>query len=75
MKYSSTITDLNEGGQIHAPTALFQRKQTPYPLDRRLGGPQSRSRRYGEEKKLALARNRTPAVQPVLLIFWSMNFM
>jgi hypothetical protein len=31
--------------QLHAPTAL-----PPYPLDRRLGGSQSRSERCGEEK-------------------------
>jgi hypothetical protein len=30
-------------GQRHAPTALYTRgKDTRYPLDRRLGGPQSR---------------------------------
>jgi hypothetical protein len=36
-----------------------------YPLYRRLGGPKSRSGRYGEEKNLASAGNRTPAVQHV----------
>jgi hypothetical protein len=34
-------------GQLHAPAAL---PGTWYPLDRRLGGPQSRSGRGGEEK-------------------------
>jgi hypothetical protein len=33
-------------GQLHARAALLSR----YPLDRRLGGPQSRSGRGGEEK-------------------------
>jgi hypothetical protein len=33
--------------QLHAPAALFPRKE---PLDTRLGGPQSRSWRCGEEK-------------------------
>jgi hypothetical protein len=37
-------------GQIHAPAALPQGKNPWYPLDRRLGGPQSRSGRDGEEK-------------------------
>jgi hypothetical protein len=46
-------------GQLHAPTALPPGKEPPYPLDKRLGGPQSRSGRYGEE------RNLTPAFQPV----------
>jgi hypothetical protein len=37
-------------GQLHAPAALLPRKDPWYPLDRRLGGPQSRSGRGGEEK-------------------------
>jgi hypothetical protein len=32
------------------PAALTPGKEPPYPLDRRLGGPQSRSERRGEEK-------------------------
>jgi hypothetical protein len=38
------------GGQLHTPAALLQGKSPWYPLDRRLGGPQSRSRRGGEKK-------------------------
>jgi hypothetical protein len=37
-------------GQLHVPAALFQGKGPWDPLDRRLGGPQSRSGRGGEEK-------------------------
>jgi hypothetical protein len=38
-------------GQLHAPAALPPGKDTlVYPLDRRLGGPQSRSGRGGREK-------------------------
>jgi hypothetical protein len=37
-------------GQLHAPAALSQGKSPWYLLDRRLGGPQSRSGRGGEEK-------------------------
>jgi hypothetical protein len=37
-------------GQLHAPAALPQGKSLRYPLDRRLGGLQSRSKRGGEEK-------------------------
>jgi hypothetical protein len=37
-------------GQLHAPAALPQEKSSRYPLDKRLGGPQSRSGRAGEEK-------------------------
>jgi hypothetical protein len=42
-----------------------RRKSPQYSLDRRLGGPQNRPGRGGEEKHLAPARNPTPAVQPV----------
>jgi hypothetical protein len=36
--------------QLHAPAALPQEKNPWYPLDRRLGGPQSRSGHGDEEK-------------------------
>jgi hypothetical protein len=42
-------------------------KRPQYPLDRRLGGPQSRFARYGEGKNLASIRNQKPAVQYVML--------
>jgi hypothetical protein len=41
-------------------------KSHRYTLDRRLVGPQSRSRCCGEDKFLSLARNRIPAAQPVV---------
>jgi hypothetical protein len=37
-------------GQLHAPAASTPGKSLWYPLERRLGGPQSRSGRGGEEK-------------------------
>jgi hypothetical protein len=37
-------------GQLDVPAALPQGKSPWYPLDSRLGGPQSRSGRGGEEK-------------------------
>jgi hypothetical protein len=37
-------------GQLHAPAALPPEKEPWHPLDRRLGGPQNRSGRGGEEK-------------------------
>jgi hypothetical protein len=37
-------------GQLHAPAALPPGKEPQYPLDRWLGGPQSRSGRGDEEK-------------------------
>jgi hypothetical protein len=44
-------------------------KQRPlysqYPLDRKLGGAQSRSGRCGEDKSLVATGNRTQAFQPV----------
>jgi len=37
-------------GKLHDPAALPPGKEPWYLLDRRLGGPQSRSGRGGEEK-------------------------
>jgi hypothetical protein len=37
-------------GQLHAQATLSKEKSPGYPMDRRLGGPQSRSGRGGEEK-------------------------
>jgi hypothetical protein len=37
-------------GQLHVSAALLQVKSPWYPLDRRMGGSQSRSGRGGEEK-------------------------
>jgi hypothetical protein len=54
-------------GQLHSPLAL-PAKIPPYPLDRKLSGPQSRFGRGGEEKNIpytAPAENRAPVVQPV----------
>jgi hypothetical protein len=58
-----------DGGEWSAPRpgrALPWGKDTQYPLDRRLGGPQSRSGHRLEEKSLASAWDRTPVVQSVL---------
>jgi hypothetical protein len=38
-------------GQLHAPAPYSRGKSRRCPLNRRLGGPQSRSERSGEEKK------------------------
>jgi len=48
------------------PQLLYpQEKNPPYPLDRRLGGPQSQSGDGGKEKNHMIAppRNQTPVVQ------------
>jgi hypothetical protein len=37
-----------------------RRKRPLYPLDKRLGGPQNRSRQYGEVKNVYLTGTRTP---------------
>jgi hypothetical protein len=41
-------------GQLHAPAALSPWKDPRYALDRRLGGPQSRSGHLGEGKFLTV---------------------
>jgi hypothetical protein len=54
-------------GQIHAPTDLSPGKSPRYPLDRRLGGPQSQFGLYGERKNLSLRDSNSDlsVVQPV----------
>jgi hypothetical protein len=47
----------DESGQLHAPAALPPGKETQYPLDRRLSGPQSQSGRCGKERNLFPAGN------------------
>jgi len=59
--------------QLHAPGALRPEKSTLYAVDRRLGGPQIRSGRGGEEKEplpLPLPGMEAPSSspQPVTLL-------
>jgi hypothetical protein len=56
-------------GQLHVPAALLLRKEPKYPLDGRLGEPQTQSGCYGEEKNLAPAKNQTLAVQPITYLY------
>jgi hypothetical protein len=50
-------------GQLHATAALPQGKSPWYPLDRRLGGPYSRSGRGGEEKNSQIL----PEIDPLII--------
>jgi hypothetical protein len=51
--------------QLHAPAVLLH-GSTQYPLDRRLGGPESQSGRGGEEKNFQpLPGLELPIMQPV----------
>jgi hypothetical protein len=53
-------------GQLEGPAALHPGKEPQYPLDRRLGGPQNRSGRGGEEKNSQpLPGLEIPIIQPV----------
>jgi hypothetical protein len=62
--YRSTFSwprhKLEVSRQLHAPAALPPGKGPRYPLDRRLGGPQSRSGRFGEQKIIDPTGTRTP---------------
>jgi hypothetical protein len=52
--------------KLHAPALYPQGKSSWYPLDRKFGGPQSRSGRGGEEKNSQpLPEQETPIIQPV----------
>jgi hypothetical protein len=60
---------LDVTGQLHAPAALPPGKETRYPLDRRLGGPQSRSGQYGEVKILdPIGLELRPLGRPAILL-------
>jgi hypothetical protein len=49
--FSTSALDAGLSGQRHAPAALYPRERSRrYPLNRRLGGPQSRSGRRGWKK-------------------------
>jgi hypothetical protein len=53
-------------GQFHVPADLPPGKEPPVSLDRRLSGPQSHSRRRGEEKNSQpLPGLKPPIIQPV----------
>jgi hypothetical protein len=68
-------------GQLHAPTALTPGKCSRYQLDRRLGGPQSRYTRCGEEKNVMLPGIKVGPSSPwpvahkviTVLIYWAFN--
>jgi hypothetical protein len=53
-------------GQLHAPASLPPGKSSRYPLDKRVGGPQSRSGRRGENSWPYRHSNSEPSVvEPV----------
>jgi hypothetical protein len=54
-------------GQVHVPVALTRGNSPRHSMNRKFGGSQSRSGRYGEKKNLTPAGNRTPAVQPIAI--------
>jgi hypothetical protein len=69
-RYSSTFLDLGTRWRrvisfTHLPLPHPPPERALYPLERRLGWPQSRSGRCGEEKNLALL-GMEPTVQPVI---------
>jgi hypothetical protein len=68
-KYSSTILDIGTRWMwavSFTPRPLYPRRNCArYPLDMRVGGPKSQSRRCGEEKNLSPTWIGTPGVQPV----------
>jgi hypothetical protein len=70
-RYSSTILDHGTRWRwviSFTPRLLYPWGKRPrYPLDRRLGGPQSLSVRCGEEQNLAPAGTRARAVHPVAI--------
>jgi hypothetical protein len=55
-------------GQFHAPAALLSGEKTLYALNRRLGGPQSRSGHGGEEKNSQPHRESNPIIIIIIII-------
>jgi hypothetical protein len=47
-------------GHPHVPAALLMERETPVRLNRRVGGPQNRSERFGEEN----TPRRLPGLKP-----------
>jgi hypothetical protein len=68
-RYSSTILDLGTRWRrvvSFTPMPLYHRGKSPrYPLDRRLGAPQSQFRRCGGEKISCHCQQSNPGRQPV----------
>jgi hypothetical protein len=58
-------------GYLLIPAVLPPGERSRYPLDMRLGGPQSRSGRCREEENLTSAGIRTQAVQPITYTDWA----
>jgi hypothetical protein len=71
VKLNAFLTSALDGGWVvsYTPRPLYPQGKSPwYPLDRRLGGPQSRSERGAEERNSQPRREsnpRTPNFQPV----------
>jgi hypothetical protein len=69
-RYSSSILDLGtrwRSGQIHILAALHPNKELPVPTKFEDGwAPELVWALWRKEKSLALAGNRTPAVQPAI---------
>jgi hypothetical protein len=59
-------------GQLYAPAALLPRKQSRYSLCRRVGGPKSRSGRFGENNLLLLL---SPPPPPLIIIIIIITIM
>jgi hypothetical protein len=61
-------------GQLEAPAALPPGKELHCPLNRRLGGPQSRSGRFGEAKNLLPLSGIEPVTEPAERLWLPTHF-
>jgi hypothetical protein len=60
--HCSTQSSVGRGGQLHALAVLPPRKEPWYPLNRRLGGPQSWSGSYQEQKHFLPRQDSNPGL-------------
>jgi hypothetical protein len=79
-RYNSTNSQLRNwmevSGQLHAPAALPWGRCPRHPLDRRLGGPQTRPGHGGEEKNslpLLVIEPQSSSLQPNHNIGWAIT--
>jgi hypothetical protein len=73
--FSATILNVSTRWRCESashPELFTPKERVPGPLDRKMGGNQSRSRRSSDKKNPALAGIQTPTFQPVVILTLTM---
>jgi hypothetical protein len=64
------LTSVQDRGELHAPTALPQNKSRLYPMQRRVGRPQTWNRSYEVDKSISPVGNRSLAECIMYWLCW-----